>query len=106
MEIITTLGRDLWKESNGFPYVARLVSFSLMKAIIEYVNEASLMRNQQKRTEAAPPSPFKCQNEEIKSPMAASNARTLRRQSLTGIPPPTMSRRSSLGGGSLPDSCK
>ncbi|XP_019223424.1 PREDICTED: kinesin-like protein KIN-14L isoform X2 [Nicotiana attenuata] len=60
-------------------------------------------KNQQKRTEAAPLSPFNCQNE-VKSPIA-SNARTLRRQSLTGIPPPTMSRRSSLGGGTLPDSC-
>nr|XP_009758655.1 PREDICTED: kinesin KP1 isoform X2 [Nicotiana sylvestris] len=60
-------------------------------------------KNQQKRTEAAPVSPFNCQNE-VKSPIA-SNARTLRRQSLTGIPPPTMSRRSSLGGGTLPDSC-
>ncbi|CAN4089890.1 unnamed protein product [Withania somnifera] len=60
-------------------------------------------KNQQKRTEAAPLSLFNCQNEE-KSSMA-SNARTLRRQSLTGIPPPIMSRRSSLGGGSLPDSC-
>ncbi|PHT25478.1 hypothetical protein CQW23_34898 [Capsicum baccatum] len=54
-------------------------------------------KNQQKRTKAG------CQNEE-KSSMA-SNARTLRRQSLTGIPLPIMSRRSSLGGGSVPDSC-
>ncbi|KAM3234571.1 kinesin-like protein KIN-14L [Capsicum annuum] len=61
-------------------------------------------KNQQKRTEAAAPlSPFSCQNEEKSS--TASNARTLRRQSLTGIPLPTMSRRSSLGGGSVPDSC-
>ncbi|KAM3287654.1 hypothetical protein P3S67_021084 [Capsicum chacoense] len=61
-------------------------------------------KNQQKRTEAAAPlSPFSCQNEEKSS--TASNARTLRRQSLTGIPLPTMSRRSSLGGGSMPDSC-
>ncbi|PHT33238.1 Kinesin KP1 [Capsicum baccatum] len=60
-------------------------------------------KNQQKRTEAAAPlSPFSCQNEEKSS--TASNARTLRRQSLTGIPLPTMSRRSSLGGGSVPDS--
>ncbi|PHU11497.1 Kinesin KP1 [Capsicum chinense] len=57
-----------------------------------------------KRTEAAAPlSPFSCQNEEKSS--TTSNARTLRRQSLTGIPLPTMSRRSSLGGGSVPDSC-
>ncbi|PHT97249.1 hypothetical protein BC332_33829 [Capsicum chinense] len=57
-----------------------------------------------KRTKAAAPlSPFSCQNEEKSS--TASNARTLRRQSLTGIPLPTMSRRSSLGGGSVPDSC-
>ncbi|XP_047260752.1 kinesin-like protein KIN-14L [Capsicum annuum] len=63
-----------------------------------------IYRNQQKRTEAAAPlSPFSCQNEEKSS--TASNARTLRRQSLTGIPLPTMSRRSSLGGGSVPDSC-
>ncbi|PHT27175.1 Kinesin KP1 [Capsicum baccatum] len=61
-------------------------------------------KNQQKRTEAAAPlSPFSCQNEEKSS--TASNARTLRRQSLTGIPLPTMSRRSSLGGGSVLDSC-
>ncbi|PHT54516.1 hypothetical protein CQW23_08978 [Capsicum baccatum] len=60
-------------------------------------------KNQQKRTEAAAPlSPFSCQNEEKSS--TASNERTLRRQSLTGIPLPTMSRRSSLGGGSVPDS--
>ncbi|PHT42123.1 hypothetical protein T459_35666 [Capsicum annuum] len=60
--------------------------------------------NQQKRTKAAAPlSPFSCQNEEKSS--TASNARTLRRQSLTGIPLPIMSRRSSLGGGSVPDSC-
>ncbi|KAM3283748.1 hypothetical protein P3S67_022546 [Capsicum chacoense] len=52
---------------------------------------------------SAPLSPFSCQNEEKSS--TASNARTLRRQSLTGIPLPTMSRRSSLGGGSVPDSC-
>ncbi|KAJ8562681.1 hypothetical protein K7X08_031133 [Anisodus acutangulus] len=75
-----------------------------LRTIGKLIN-GSERKNQQKRTEAAPLSPFKCQNEEIKSPMAASNARTLRRQSLTGIPPPTMSRRSSLGGGSLPDSC-
>ncbi|KAF3655663.1 putative cation/H(+) antiporter 28-like [Capsicum annuum] len=62
-------------------------------------------KNQQKRTEAAAPlSPFSCQNEEKSS--TSSNARTLRRQSLTGIPLSTMSRRSSLGGGSVPDSCK
>ncbi|KAM3234616.1 hypothetical protein P3L10_014652 [Capsicum annuum] len=61
-------------------------------------------KNQQKRTEAAAPlSPFSCQNEEKSS--TASNARTQSRQSLTGIPLPTMSRRSSLGGGSVPDSC-
>ncbi|PHU11499.1 Kinesin-4 [Capsicum chinense] len=61
-------------------------------------------KNQQKRTEAAAPlSPFSCQNEEKSS--TASNARTLRRQSLTGIPLPTMSRRSSFGGGNVPDSC-
>ncbi|KAK4371476.1 hypothetical protein RND71_010951 [Anisodus tanguticus] len=76
-----------------------------LRTIGKLIN-GSERKNQQKRTEAAPAplSPFKCQNEEIKSPMAASNARTLRRQSLTAIPPPTMSRRSSLGGGSLPDS--
>ncbi|KAM3338399.1 hypothetical protein P3S68_030485 [Capsicum galapagoense] len=61
-------------------------------------------KNQQKRTEAAAPlSPFSCQNEEKSS--TSSNARTLRRQSLTGIPLPTMSRRSSLRGGSVPNSC-
>ncbi|KAM3338397.1 hypothetical protein P3S68_030483 [Capsicum galapagoense] len=61
-------------------------------------------KNQQKRTEAAAPlSPFSCQNKEKSS--TASNARTQSRQSLTGIPLPTMSRRSSLGGGSMPDSC-
>ncbi|PHT47010.1 hypothetical protein T459_35628 [Capsicum annuum] len=61
-------------------------------------------KNQQKRTEAAAPlSPFSYQNEEKSS--TASNARTLRRQSLTGIPLLTMSRRFSLGGGSVPDSC-
>ncbi|PHT27391.1 Kinesin KP1 [Capsicum baccatum] len=61
-------------------------------------------KNQKKRTEAAAPlSPFSCQNEKKSS--TASNARTLRRQSLTGIPLPTMSRRSSLGGGSVQDSC-
>ncbi|PHT97246.1 Kinesin KP1 [Capsicum chinense] len=61
-------------------------------------------KNQQKRTGAAAPlSPFSCQNEEKSS--TTSNARTLRRQSLTGIPLPTMLRRSSLGGGSVPDSC-
>ncbi|PHU11495.1 hypothetical protein BC332_18425 [Capsicum chinense] len=61
-------------------------------------------KNQQKRTEAtAPLSPFSYQNEEKSS--TSSNARTLRRQSLTGIPLSTMSRRSSLGGGSVPDSC-
>ncbi|CAN4106589.1 unnamed protein product [Withania somnifera] len=48
-------------------------------------------KNQQKRTEAAPLSPLNFQNEE-KSSMA-SNSRTLRRQSLTGIPPTIMSRR-------------
>ncbi|KAM3359286.1 hypothetical protein P3S68_022219 [Capsicum galapagoense] len=61
-------------------------------------------KNQQKRTDvAAPLSPFSCQHEEKSS--TTSNARTLRRQSLTGFPLPTMSRRSSLGGGSVPDSC-
>ncbi|KAF3614775.1 hypothetical protein T459_13565 [Capsicum annuum] len=61
-------------------------------------------KNQQKKIEAAAPlSPFSGQNEEKSS--TPSNARTLRRQSLTGIPLPTMSRRSSLGGGSVPDSC-
>ncbi|XP_059291829.1 kinesin-like protein KIN-14L [Lycium ferocissimum] len=73
-----------------------------LRTIGKLIN-GSERKNQQKRAEAALLSPFKCQNEE-KSPMA-SNARTLRRQSLTGIPPPTISRRSSLGGGSLPDSC-
>lgn len=41
---------------------------------------------------------------EAKSP-ASTNAKTLRRQSLTGIVPPERSRRSSLGGVST-DSCK
>ncbi|MCD7448946.1 hypothetical protein HAX54_047558 [Datura stramonium] len=73
-----------------------------LRTIGKLIN-GSERKNQQKRTEAAPLSPFNCQNEE-KSSMT-SNARTLRRQSLAGIPLPTMSRRSSLGGGSLPDSC-
>ncbi|PHT60909.1 hypothetical protein T459_35238 [Capsicum annuum] len=76
----------------------------LLRTIGKLIN-GSDRKNQQKRTGAAAPlSPFSCQNEEKSS--TASNARTLRRQSLTGIPLPTMSRRSSLGGGSVPDSCK
>ncbi|XP_055802386.1 kinesin-like protein KIN-14L isoform X2 [Solanum dulcamara] len=73
-----------------------------LRTIGKLIN-GSERKNQQKRTEAAPLSPFNCQNEEMSS--MTSNARTLRRQSLTGIPPPIMSRRSSLGGGSLPYSC-
>ncbi|PHU02185.1 hypothetical protein BC332_27436 [Capsicum chinense] len=74
-----------------------------LRTIGKPINDSD-RKNQQKRTKAAAPlSPFSCQNEEKSS--TASNARTLRRQSLTGIPLPTMSRRSSLGGGSVPDSC-
>ncbi|PHU02183.1 Kinesin-4 [Capsicum chinense] len=76
-----------------------------LRTIGKLINGSDRNMNQQKRTGAATPlSPFSCQNEEKSS--TASNARTLRRQSLTGIPLPTMSRRSSLGGGSVPDSCK
>ncbi|PHT67542.1 hypothetical protein T459_27029 [Capsicum annuum] len=76
-----------------------------LRTIGKLINGSDRSMNQQKRTGAAAPlSPFSCQNEEKSS--TASNARTLRRQSLTGIPLPTMSRRSSLGGGSVPNSCK
>ncbi|TMW89334.1 hypothetical protein EJD97_017325 [Solanum chilense] len=73
-----------------------------LRTIGKLIN-GSERKNQQKKTEAAPLSPLNCLNEETSS--MTSNARTVRRQSLTGIPPPIMSRRSSLGGGSLPDSC-
>ncbi|KAF3613620.1 hypothetical protein T459_35533 [Capsicum annuum] len=74
-----------------------------LQTIGKLINGSDI-KNQQKRTEAATPlSPFSWQNEENSS--TASNARTLRRQSLTGIPLPTMSRRSSFGGGNVPDSC-
>ncbi|XP_049390531.1 kinesin-like protein KIN-14L [Solanum stenotomum] len=72
-----------------------------LRTIGKLIN-GSERKNQQKKSEAAP-LPLNCRNEETSS--MTSNARTLRRQSLTGIPPPIMSRRSSLGGGSLPDSC-
>ncbi|PHT54518.1 hypothetical protein CQW23_08980 [Capsicum baccatum] len=81
-----------------------------LRTIVKLVNGSdrkyvsNSFSNQQKRTEAeAPLSPFSCENKEKSS--TASNVRTLRRQSLTGIPLPTMSRRSSLGGGSMPNSC-
>ncbi|KAL8489514.1 hypothetical protein ACS0TY_025431 [Phlomoides rotata] len=58
-------------------------------------------RNQQKLTEAkSPTSSFKdtmSSMHEAKSP-TSTNARALRRQSLTGIMPPERSRRSSIGG--------
>ncbi|XP_010319179.1 kinesin-like protein KIN-14L [Solanum lycopersicum] len=73
-----------------------------LRTIGKLIN-GSERKNQQKKTEAAPLSPLNCLNEETSS--MTSNSRTLRRQSLTGIPPPIMSRRSSLGGGSLPDYC-
>uniref|UniRef100_M1CLP5 Kinesin heavy chain n=1 Tax=Solanum tuberosum TaxID=4113 RepID=M1CLP5_SOLTU len=71
-----------------------------LRTIGKLIN-GSERKNQQKKSEAAS-LPLNCLNEETSS--MTSNARTLRRQSLTGIPPPIMSRRSSLGGGSLPDS--
>ncbi|XP_047261430.1 kinesin-like protein KIN-14L, partial [Capsicum annuum] len=74
-----------------------------LRTIRKLIN-GSDRKNQQKRTEAAAPlSPFSYKNEEKSS--TASNARTLRSRSLTGIPLLTMSIRSSLGGGSVPDSC-
>ncbi|KAH6818764.1 P-loop nucleoside triphosphate hydrolases superfamily protein with CH domain-containing protein [Perilla frutescens var. frutescens] len=54
-------------------------------------------RNQQKPTEAATPFNAAGITHDPKSPIS-SNARALRRQSLTGIQPPERSRRSSIGG--------
>ncbi|PHT27396.1 hypothetical protein CQW23_33006 [Capsicum baccatum] len=74
-----------------------------LRTIGKLINGSDRKKQQKMTGPAAPLSPFSCQNEEKSS--TASNARTLRRQSLTGIPLPTMLRRSSLRGGSVPDSC-
>ncbi|KAK6124718.1 hypothetical protein DH2020_041542 [Rehmannia glutinosa] len=54
-------------------------------------------QNQQKPTESTTPSNMSSIKHDAKSPIS-SNARTLRRQSITGIQLPERSRRSSLGG--------
>ncbi|PIN16066.1 Kinesin (KAR3 subfamily) [Handroanthus impetiginosus] len=65
-----------------------------LRTIGKLIN-GSEKRNQQKAAEAMTPIIH-----DVKSP-TSSNARALRRQSLTGIQPPERSRRSSLGGVSM-----
>ncbi|KAI3471356.1 hypothetical protein Pfo_030720 [Paulownia fortunei] len=67
-----------------------------LRTIGKLIN-GSEKRNQQKPTEATTPFNGTSVIHDAKSP-TSSNARALRRQSITGIQPPEMSRRSSLGG--------
>ncbi|XP_027174161.1 kinesin-like protein KIN-14L [Coffea eugenioides] len=75
-----------------------------LRSIGKLIN-GSEKRNQQKSIEPLAVSPFNGSSNtfEEKSPIS-SNSRALRRQSLTGIPPPDRSRRSSLGGNPSTDS--
>ncbi|XP_057783865.1 kinesin-like protein KIN-14L isoform X2 [Salvia miltiorrhiza] len=67
-----------------------------LRTIGKFIN-GSEKRNQQKPTEAMTPFNVTGMMHDLKSP-TSSNARALRRQSLTSIQPPERSRRSSIGG--------
>ncbi|XP_031102196.1 kinesin-like protein KIN-14L isoform X4 [Ipomoea triloba] len=72
-----------------------------LRTIGKLINGSDKRSQRSKMEETAPVSPLKnairSSLKDAKSPIASSAARTLRRQSLTGILPPENSRRSSLG---------